>query len=232
MNKIITLLLLSLLAFTFISCKDKEEEKEKPKLVKTAEITEDGIALYFLTALYDNQNRLIRVNFSNPPNGYFDFKYSTNNITFGCDGVYNDILLLDNNGYVLRDTFYTYTYENGFVKERKSNGYPETSSEYFWMNGNMLHDCLTNYEYDNRENLLNVDLMGFIYGESLSAKVPHWLNLKGFASKNYLVKSTEIYDDTLITITYEYEFDTDGYPTQIIRNDNEDYTRVIKITYY
>jgi len=246
--KRLLLFILPLLALTFISCKPEEEEKPK-KLVKTVEfinLLEVGTLLH--TYYYDNLNRLIKrkESFNNNVNGgYYTFNYSTNTIT-----VYPDIepftWYLDENGYLIDDTNNsTYIYENGYLKEYKVDN--SFRVEYSWINGNnvqithfseYLVSATTICECSNKEDLLNIEPL-FILQHFHPLPI-FGLRLKGWTSKNYLTKWTFTDtnpDNPSTTIrTYDYTFDTDGYPTQIIVNstDNEQVnpTGKILLTYY
>jgi hypothetical protein len=261
MKQIIALLLLFLLLFSFVSCKKNNEEQGKnTKLLKTIEIsdTESGNLQYLLTHYYDNHDRLIKVNYSSPE-AQFDFytiKYLTNAIIIIDFENKADTLQLGENGYVIsQKTFlgnlYTFTYENGYIKEVKSENGRKT--EYFWKNGNMVqttsynNDSLqgsTYYEYNSIEDLSNFsDLTGLIYDMQR-------ISIKGFASKNYLVKMTThlkdpeppepekgiIYETQINTfdriLTYDYKFDKDGYPTEIIRSVDGIENNKCILTYY
>jgi len=236
--KRLLLFILPLLALTFISCKPEEKEKPK-KLVKTLEIsdTESGNLQYLLTHYYDNQDRLIRIGInalysSNPDiqTDFYKITYSTNTITITDfeNNVY--VLQLDDNGYITSyNGYYTYIYENGYIKEVKGENGRRT--EYSWVNGNMVQSThykdstssiSTCYEYSNRENLLNInDMTGLIYDY---VTFEDGLRLKGCTSKNYLVKASQF--------TFNYQFDADGYPTQMKRSIDGINDHTYKFTYY
>ena len=233
MKRIVALLLLPLLAFTFVSCKPEEEDKNN-KLVKTIEIevikNEIVVQIYSHTAHYDNKNRLIKIEtlyWEDRPPYYYEstanFKYYASTI-FLNDSFYYQ---LDDNGYLIRDMYdgTTFIYENGYLKEKRyKNG---GLSKYTWMNGNIVQVNNSFYEYSNKENLLNIN----IPCEYFSLFEPI-LKFKGLESKNYLVKET--YNTTQV-ITYDYTLDKEGYPTQIIVNDKpnpEQEELKITLTYY
>jgi hypothetical protein len=236
MKKIIALFLLPLLVVSFNSCKDKEEEEKPKKLVKTLEWCENApyADRYLATLHYDNQNRVIKaeVSFDTVTFLKINLEYSTNVVnaawwTLDGDRITNYLLQLNNSGYLMSeittDAPYrtcTYAYENGYVKESIFSLYPESPIEYFWMNGNIVQKSNSRvsatYEYDSRENLLNVDINDFD-AEVFPDMHPRGLKLKGFASKNYLVKSTYTSGQNSTDIlTFDYKFDKDGYPTEII----------------
>jgi hypothetical protein len=263
MKKIITFLLLPIMAFTLITCKNNNEEEqgEKGKLVKTVELYQENLNAYYLyTFYYDNLNRLTKVHFTivNYTGNDFwserelNYAYKKNSITLmSCvgdeDGQVDCIettYLLDNNGYCTQygdgKNIAKFTYENGYLKTSKSshNGGIKDECSYFWENGNMktqsgiyttengtnsTYEC--NAEYSNKENLLNIRL----FDPLPSLTDYNWLEFikfKGIASKNYLVKTINQYTTNI----YNYEFDTDGYPIQIIVNGIENLK--ITLTYY
>ena len=208
--------------------------------VKTVTV-EQNTGTSTLTFIYDNQNRLIKIDFGN---SYTDIiQYSKNEITLfrhrkswvgSTDTTYTYLFQLDNNGYLISDNYIglykynddniaknSYAYENGYLNEIKENitsNFGNDINNYYefsWANGNIVQAMKKNsedtstaiYEYNSRENLLNIE----VFSKFIS--VPYQ-KFKGCASKNYLVKETfakGIY-------TYDYEFDKDGYPTQIISN--------------
>jgi hypothetical protein len=242
MKQIIALLLLPLLTIAFVSCKKDnkgEEENGKPtKLLKTIKIsdTESGNLQYLLTHYYDNQNRLIKVGInalysSNPDiqSDFYNITYSTNTITITDFENHVYILQLDDNGYVIGyNGQYTYIYENGYLKEVKGENGRRT--EYSWVNGNMVQSThykdstsfISYYEYNNRENLLNInDITGLIYDYET---FEDGLRLKGCTSKNYLVKASQL--------TFNYQFDADGFPTQMMRTIGGLGDHTYKYTYY
>jgi len=225
----------------FYSCGDNEEEQgKKGKLLKTALYICDGGATEILyTAYYDNQNRLTKFKMSGvefEDETSYNFQYSTNAITLttiDTSGNKNIVLQLNDSGYLINDEHCYFTYENGYVKEVKYAEY-DRISKFSWINGNMVQETGSNhiitYEYSNRENLLNIDLIRFFN----TALPPHtcMLKFKGLASKNHLVKMTE---NSHIN-SYEYEFDKDGYPIQIIgyfyRGDDKIEEFKYVLTYY
>ena len=257
MKKIIALLLLPLMVITFVSCKPEEKEKPKKLLKKIDWILYNDNPTYQFTYYYDNQNRLIKTESFYATQ---TLNYSTNTITMtgteskNLNAVLTSTFQLDNNGYLLSWNFNnsigynsnkTYNYENGFIKEL-NDVFTEKGStfycqyKYSWMNGNIMQCAeyhndstlfVTNtYEYDSRKNLLNIKL----FFEAVSVPL---LKFIGITSKNYVVKSTyteycnnipcynEIY-------TFDYKFDKDGYPTQIIQTCNGKEGIKIILTYY
>jgi hypothetical protein len=138
----------------------------------------------------------------------------------------------------------TFIYENGYLKEtRYENG--ELMSKYNWLNGNivqsigtyysMIGDTIytytTNYEYSNKDNLLNIILPWDSGYEFVGAM----LKFKGTANKNLLKKVTN-QEGIRLDVT-DYQFDKKGYPTQIILNLYSPYPIIQEkqkytITYY
>jgi len=170
-----------------------------------------------------------------------NFYYGTNTIIVDCDdGWEKDTMQLDNNGYVISNChngYCTFTYKNGYLKEEKiaGIGYPII---YSWHNENMVQktsDYKINYEYSNREDLLNINI--FAYPDNYG--YPFLLKLKGFSSKNCLAKTYATENSYSCITTYDYIFDKDGYPNQIILKceegvDNHTYSYTFKyiLTYY
>jgi len=258
MKKTIILLILPLFAITFIACKknNEEEQGKKGKLVKTVEYfnIQDTTFSFLFTTHYDNQDRLIKVEwvqktYSAVYNLYtINLQYSTNTIisTWIHGGLVDKTytLHLDNIGYVKYegsgiDTCHIYTYENNYLKERISHGFP---FEYSWTNGNIVQMIAdwpdgnyveTNYEYSSKEDLLNINILDIddIFANNQGyAKV---LKLKGLASKNYLVKAIKTNYPYTSIITYDYKFDKNGYPIQILLsvNGGEELYKYV-LTYY
>jgi hypothetical protein len=85
------------------------------------------------------------------------------------------------------------------------------------------------YEYGSKKDLLNIEL------NALSLfNFAKGLKLKGFSSKNYMIQTTGTeylngYSYPAQISTYSYEFDTEGYPTEITINEN---AGKIILTYY
>jgi len=252
--KKLLLLLLPLLAITFIACHNEEEEEENgnpTKLVKTVEIYSytTGNSEKF-TAYYDNQNKPIKLEYretdSHSPAYTINLTYSTNTITMthsDFSGVRT--FQLDDNGYLIRDNTFNYIYENGYLKEAHGHdsGFRNSHWYFSWMNGNKVQTTIYlnndysseyTYEYGNRENLLNIDILGALTSSEFGEYTfYHWLKFKGHASKNYLGKATWTNTDNIAKIiTYDYQFDEDGYPTQVIlSNESRAWVKFI-YTYY
>jgi hypothetical protein len=224
MKKIITLLLLPLLAISFFSCKkDNEEENgNSTKLLKTVEWIVNEESLMY-TFHYDVQNRPTKVyttvNGCSYPEPSFVLEYSTNAITIFTGNDPNVQYQLDDNGHVAYCNYQTFIYENGYLKERIYN---DSKVEYSWINGNIVQEGHITYEYSNKEDLLNIDVFNLFY------EYDRWLKLKGHTSKNYLVKQSTGGGN----YTYEYTFDTEGYPTKIIQSYNGQESGEIISTYY
>jgi len=96
-------------------------------------------------------------------------------------------------------------YKNGYLTKIKcKNQYDEISEqEYSWSNGNIIQPNFI--EYDSRENLLNLNFYDNIVPDG-------FIKFKGCSTKNHWVK-TMIGTDVE---TFNYTFDTDGYPTQLV----------------
>jgi len=216
------------MAITFYSCKNNEDDKgKKGKLVKTVGYSEPSNDNNFLfTGYYDAQNRLIKVE-ECYQSILLNLTYSANtiivNIKFNESGEnHTHLLHLDNNGYLIEDDFFTYFYENGYLKEKKAKEDSNVIVKYSWMNGNMMQMSedpyyIVTYEYSSKENLSNIDLVSSIIGQVYFYSGA--LKFKGLASKNHLVKMTETsYDGVPHSFihSYDYKFDEDGYPTEII----------------
>ena len=251
MKRIIAFLLLPLLAFTFIACNPDEEEESTTKLVKTVKLevfkNEEVVQIVSYTYYYDNQNRVIKIEtlyWEDTPPYYYEsttnFKYSANTIFVNDSFLYQ----LDANGYLISDVFgITYIYENGYLKETRNES--GDSTKYTWSNGNivqsfgtyysMIGDTIytytTNYEYTNKENLLNIILPW----DSGYEFVGVLLKFKGTANKNLLKKVTN-QEGIRLDVT-DYQFDEKGYPIQIILNLYSPYPIIQEkqkytITYY
>jgi uncharacterized protein YxeA len=233
--KRLLLFILPLLVTLFISCKkNNEEEKEKTtKLVKMVEDyakDENGEweANCLHTFYYDNQNRLIKVDgnrYGRPTN----YLYETNNviITYVFEEInQKDTLQLDSNGYLICAYKHIYSYENGYLKEITFN---HSSVEYSWLNENIVQitegKTKTLHEYSNKEDLLNINVLAV--GGGIFQK------FKGLSSKNYVIKQTSISNDNDVSIaTFDYKFDKDNYPTQIILSIDGVEDSKFTITYY
>jgi hypothetical protein len=258
--KRLLLFILPLLVILFIACnKNNEEENGTPtKLVKTVEIFESAPLTF--TYFYDNKNRLSKIHFHYEAPEYFETEYNltygTNTVTYCINTGGNDETLatytFDNNGYCVSyfcnkstDCLVDFTYENGYLKSSNAPiylGYQDGfESSYFWNNGNLTyaktiyssHPNNTleyNAVFSNKEDLLNIPIQS-VKLSGLGFDEMHPIKFKGIASKNYLVKQTAGGRN----YTYEYTFDTDGYPTQIIERESayyEESERKYIITYY
>jgi len=236
MKRIVALLLLPLLAFTFITCKknNEGEQGKKGKLVKTVQDyakNENGEweANVLQTFYYDTQNRLIKIDINNGFSCVY-YSYETNYIiiTYTPDIYHADTLKFDNNGYLISMGNTTFIYENGYLKEKRVGN--NVDNFYTWMNGNLVsvlyHD--RNFEYSNREDLLNINIFDDIFDIYCGT-----LKLKGLSSKNYRIKSFSTKGDDIFA-TYKYTFGKDGYPTEIIFDVSDGNANDMKwiITYY
>jgi hypothetical protein len=221
---------------------------------------------YLYTFYYDNLNRLTKVHFTivnytgndSWSEVEWNYAYTKNTITLMLcvddDGQVHcseTTYLLDNNGYCTQygdgKNIAKFTYENGYLKSSKSshNGGIKDECSYFWENSNMKTQSgiyamaggtnstyESNAEYGNKENLLNIRL----FFENMPSLTDfNWLlfiKFKGIASKNYLVKTFNQYTTNI----YNYEFDTNGYPTEIIeyfyRGDDKIEEFKYTLTYY
>jgi len=78
------------------------------------------------------------------------------------------------------------------------------------------------YEYNNRENLLNIPYFSN-YHQDL------WIRFKGCNCKNFIIKDTYSLEGSS---TFDYKFDQDGYPTEVICTQNGKEEIKFIITYY
>lgn len=243
MKKLLLLLTLPLLAITFNSCSKSNDGGDGSGgangLIKKVENhyqnVEGRVYESVYTFQYDNHNRLKLVTEEEGGNKYSEsVEYGENKIIFG-----DVICTLDNNGYLTkldngeRET--TYTYSSGRLDEILFDNNIITRAS--WENGNMIsidhiaENSNITCTYDNRENKLNLQLLEFQSDVDILGEYSMY-GFKGWKNKNYILTETE--GNTIHS--YDYTFDTKGYPTKIIVTEKENginqSTLTMKISYY
>lgn len=234
--KKILLFALPLLAMIAVSCdKDNYTYSGPTKLVKEIKVySNPGEIGAYMSFVYDDEGRLIRVYHDYLNNKFWAYTYSEKTIEeFSEESDLEPYIIyrLNNEGYIttleLDDDTITYFYRDGYLVKTR---YSDYKSEYYtWKNGNIVStsDGWT-YEYTNIENITNLDLGYFLEGPT--EVVPfRW---KGLHSKNLISRSILVDDNIEYTSAYEYTLDKDGAPIKIklFTDDRPDYI-IITITY-
>ena len=213
---------------TIISGCGKDND-EKVKLVKTVSGVHETLSFE-----YDSQNRITKIINDNRENMYTTFTYSGFDLVkvtlFWPSGYYG----IYENNIVRNGNTITVNYRVGSSTITvNNNGYPtnfeETGRDW-------------SVEYDQNCNLINATIRDiyydeewvskFIYGNEKSpfyhCKTPKWWTIVYdvgfeiyFIQKNNV---TEIigWDGNDITLKFKYEFDSDGYPTKIEKENSEE----------
>lgn len=113
---------------------------------------------------------------------------------------------------------YVYEYEDGFLKRETRNGQPVVV--YTWANGDMIRlvnlsgedaDLIT-IIYSEIENKMNLNPVDIIFDRLLFSSSGYNGLLSKHLPSKYRCKS---YTGWLVTISYTYEFDDEGYPVTI-----------------
>jgi hypothetical protein len=252
MKKLLFMLLpMVAMALIFNSCtKDdggNDNGNGSGKLVKTVLTENDNGVSWLIEIEYDNQKRPIKVNMSSS-SGSTDnrtISYGNNSVTVNLIGDdYVELffeLVLNNDGSLSKmttdevdgDDWTIYEYSNGYVS-KEDDDWEDT--EFTWFNGNLTKTVsidengdteTTILTYNDVEDKLNLDIglySPFYWGGEYTNKI------KGTYSKNYPVSVTE---SSGASITYQYTFDSDGYPTKIVTTGRNGYgSRTETITYY
>ena len=203
----------------------------------------------------DNSYSYNYEDYSEPP---ITITYDNNHIIMDLEGD-KIIYTLDNNGYVSRvEDSYSLSspspeYSNGYVTKWNNAAYG-VNTTYTWEDGNLIQivedfpdgaKCTRTLTYNNIEDnkttipiptprvLRYEKYIGNQYIANFSRIDPNFIiKLKGFTSKNYLVRETISYrTGTGWTTSYSFSFDSSGYPTKVTISDPED-TQTSIITYY
>jgi hypothetical protein len=169
--------MLPLLAITFTSCSDDDDNREMAtKLLKKIDYGADGFE-YFE---YDSSGRVNKHTYTNGSHtDVTNITYANNTITCTDDSGNKDIYTLDDSGYVIKredsDGYSTtFSYADGYLgktEEYSSDGSLSFSFTYTWSAGNLVQASYNNgssieiYTYNNHENKINF-LNGLMLGYS------------------------------------------------------------------
>ena len=235
-------------SISFSSCSedDNKENQTSQKLLKQIEkIFRNGTCYYNFS--YDDSGRLAKVTINGDHDfcGDYPYTYTDNSVSVKYNDHsydpwnYDAAFILDHNGYVTEfdingETRWRYEYENGYVSSKSSNRDREIVT-YRWENGNLmecrqvvenLHDTYTHtctYTYTDKPNKLNINLFDAQFGLGNFGIFAYVVflptNFKGSIPSNYPASA----DNSNIY----YEYDDEGYPTQIV-GPNANYI----LTYY
>ncbi len=241
------LLTLPLVALSFNACSkdgDNGNGTGSGKLIKTVD-WDNGDSVYEFT--YDSQERLskIVIEYDNKRDEVH-YTYLDNHII--ADWGSGDIIrTLDADGYLIKkewersDGYSSFSYSNGYLTQRTSS----TSNEivtYTWDDGNLIrrdHNAAderdTTFTYNDVENKLNLSIFEVLGSNPFEAG--EHIKFKGASPKNYPIsesyESSYYGGNSRLFSSMTYEYDADGYPTEIIcfyPEDNK--TSTIAITYY
>ena len=231
-------------SISFSSCSEdgnKENQTSQKLLKQIEEISADKTIYYDFS--YDDQQRLAKVIVDGDicySNGDFTYTYTDNSVgvkfnsSCGDEYSYDAAFALDHNGYVTEFDIngkinWRYEYENGYVSKKQSTSVVSPLFwTYRWENGNLMeqrNSCSnsTTYTYTDKPNKLNINLFDAQFGLSNFGIFAYVVflptNFKGSIPSNYPASA----DNSNIY----YEYDDEGYPTQIV-GPNANYI----LTYY
>lgn len=239
--------LLSLLAFSVFSCSSSDDDGEKPqevvKLVKSIEYAGDLATDFFLFE-YDDQDRVSKISSASE---IAEYQYEGNRIicaekilSYHNDG-YVTTYVLDNNGYLKEQITVPYggenvaelTYQNGYLYQATDKYGAIT---YTWENDNIKQYAsertTVTFDYGTMEDKLNINLDRWL--TDADSGYAFGFKFKGIANKNYPTRLT-IQGGYNYSATYNYTFDKDGYPTEIVTIYGGGWSGLrdtMKITYY
>lgn len=241
--KKLLLLILPLLAITFNSCSSSDDDNGTGNQSKLVKQMDDGEMKYKYE--YDTQDRPIKIIATDA----YDGSKRTSTITYNSTKItvnstyegysWTEVYTLDNNGYVI-EMEYTdgdgdnyieeYTYTDGYwTKVTYGDG---DYSTFTWNNGNRVNvqsvGSTNNDYYDWPRTTTYTDKLDKMSVNWFYSLNYSHLKLKGTYSKNLPLT---IEHPELGSTTYEYTFDSDGYPTKVIETGSYD-TRTTHITYY
>lgn len=228
-------------SISFSSCSedDNKENQTSQKLLKQIEkIFRNGTCYYNFS--YDDSGRLAKVTINGDHDfcGDYPYTYTDNSVSVKYNDHsydpwnYDAAFILDHNGYVTEfdvngTTRWRYEYENGYVSSKSSNRDREIVT-YRWENGNLMeqrnsYSNSTTYTYTDKPNKLNINLFDAQFGLGNFGIFAYVVflptNFKGSIPSNYPASA----DNSNIY----YEYDDEGYPTQIV-GPNANYI----LTYY
>ena len=229
----------SSILFSACSEDDNKENQTSQKLLKQIEkIFRNGTCYYNFS--YDDSGRLAKVTINGDHDfcGDYPYTYTDNSVSVkyndhGYDPWnYDAAFILDHNGYVTEfdingETRWRYEYENGYVSSKSSNRDRDIVT-YRWENGNLMeqrnsYSNSTTYTYTDKPNKLNINLFDAQFGLGNFGIFAYVVflptNFKGSIPSNYPASA----DNSNIY----YEYDDEGYPTQIV-GPNANYI----LTYY
>ena len=241
-------------SISFSSCSedDNKENQTSQKLLKQIEEISADKTIYYDFS-YDDQQRLAKVIVDGDicySNGDFTYTYTDNSVgvkfnsSCGDEYSYDAAFALDHNGYVTEFDIngkinWRYEYENGYVSKKQSTSVVSPLFwTYRWENGNLMeqrnsYSNSTTYTYTDKPNKLNVNLFDGELSYTDSGIFEYnslFTNFKGSISSNYLASIGSYVDGKLspyYSCKISYEYDDEGYPTQIV-GPNANYI----LTYY
>lgn len=255
--KNILLLVLPLLAMTFFSCSkgDGGDDKENTdiggsgngseRLVKS--ITTDNNMSVEIR--YDNQNRIVQTKGDfNGRNMDYTIEYDDKNRTATLQGSYvNFVMIYNSNGNIAytQPDGTTYQYSNGYISSSSSEeSLFGGKINYTWLDGKIIKVSFVESEvtgdwtmdYNNIGNKLNIN---FPFGYGFTWDLYFINKAKGASPQYYptIIKYFSRRTAEGYTATYQYFFDSDGFPTKIIENtyrnaDKVSFSSTYTFTYY
>ena len=186
------------------------EHDEQGRIVKLAYYSGDKFE-YSRTITYDETNNSVWVE-SKPAEGEQEFadgeinyeKREQNKIFYELGNAWS-LMTINNAGYILTDSNdwhragerhdYKYDYQDGKLTSKTSSVFIENE---------LQSEVVSNFNYDDKRSPF------------FSDETPIWLLqqlFEGFGLKNNLIYIS----DNVVDVSYEYEFDSNGYPTKRTR---------------
>jgi hypothetical protein len=237
------------MALTFNSCTKDDGGDDNgngtTKLVKQLTMS-DGQTYYFE---YDNQQRVSKIDYGY---GSAIISYSENTITRlhkEDDYEWKEVYTLNSEGYVQKHEYFEadalpldvvqFTYSGGNMIKSAGDSDYFGDSTFSWQNGNIVQrvglgenerpSYTHTFTYNDKEDKMNIVIIDVDYVIE-DGLCPFFISkFKGMTSKNLISKKAF---GTETKYTYDYIFDTDGYPTEIIITNSNGDQSTIEVYYY
>jgi len=213
-------------------------EPEKVKLLETITYN-NGHQIKFE---YDNQNRITKIDGLDDAEALF---YNGNDLVRfeSAYGTYQECVKSGNKITITRkgdgwvdNPFIIFLNDDGFPIRIENSGENWTSvTTYQYENDNM-----TNHTYEEWENgeFSGSDIIDYKYGNNKSplyhCNTPKWFLFYIFCelgSRNNIIEATLGWGENSIISEYEYEYDSDGFPTKCTYKDFDEQDRVTEYKY-
>ncbi len=237
-TKIFVCLTVCISTFLFGACSNDDDDSLEPSVkMRLTSLTGGYINISWGSDLvfsidnikYDNDGRVI----SYQDDGVLKtISYNTDKIVMTEDGYNQEYEVV--NGRVVSDGDYRYSYDsNGYI-EKISSG--STSDRLIWADGNLTQiygiDSFT-YEYSNKiSSIANIYNLFF---STCYIEVDPMLALSGYFGKmpKNLLETQYYHEDgkKYFDRRYEYQFNSNGYPTLIRIIDDEDDVQEYTLTW-